>query len=152
MVAQLQKNSCSLSQKEISTILYYFDENFRASMEYSISQKSNQSNEAPSRLEVERACASLNFCYYVAGTFRGDVMTDCREKMLTWYNNGYLKKSNTQRVKLAQLGADKYRNTSLEDSPYDLLYDISAIAKIFFEDVQEPYQLAFYHMPVISKP
>jgi len=45
------------------------------------------------------------------------------------------------------MGKDKYWNASLEDSPYDILYDIQMISKLFFEEVQNPYQVTFYQMP-----
>ncbi|GHV25682.1 hypothetical protein FACS1894176_04800 [Bacteroidia bacterium] len=148
IATQLQMKGCSLTQKKISNILYYFEDNFRANMGAQVAKKSNQYIDArPTGGEAEKACVEFNQCYYGNGNFKGDVMTDCKDKFQTWYREGSIRKERFQTVKIAQVGQDKYWNNSLEDSPFDLLYDMSAISKILFESVQEPYQLAFYHLP-----
>jgi hypothetical protein len=146
IATQLKIHNCSLSQKNISAILYYFNDNFRGNMEYQLLKNSSQTVEiryTPGA--VESACKKFNQCYYTA--FKGDVMTDCKEKFTHRYSEGVNRKQNLQTIQTVQVGEDKYRNTSLEDSPYDLMYDISAISKILFESIQDPHQLAFYHLP-----
>jgi hypothetical protein len=148
IATQLQMKGCSLTQKKISNILYYFEDSFRANMGTQIAKKSNQFMDArPADGAAEKACVEFNQCYYGNGNFKGDVMTDCKEKFQAWYREGSARKERFQTVKTAQVGQDKYWNSSLEDSPFDLMYDMSAISKILFESVQEPYQLAFYHLP-----
>jgi hypothetical protein len=148
IITQLQRNSCSLTQREISSILYYFDADFRARMGYKLSQATNQvSSTTLNKSTMEKACMAYNRCYYAPGSFGGDIMTDCKDTFLSRYRNGSTKKDRLQSVKTIQLGKDKYRNTSLDDSPYDLMYDMTAVAKILFEDIKEPYQVLFYHLP-----
>jgi hypothetical protein len=50
IATQLQMKGCSLSQKKISSILYYFEEGFRANMGAQVAQKSNQFIDARSDL------------------------------------------------------------------------------------------------------
>ncbi|MDR3169676.1 MAG: hypothetical protein LBU27_08285 [Candidatus Peribacteria bacterium] len=138
---------CSLSKKQISAILYYFDENFRKNIGTPVAQKSNQFiSTTPTSGAVVNACTSFYRCYYATDA-KNDMMTSCQEKFTFRYKDGMQRKQNTQTIQTVQVGEDKFRNTSLEDSPYDLMYDISAISKILFESIQEPYQLAFYHLP-----
>jgi hypothetical protein len=39
---------------------------------------------------------------------------------------------------------------TLEDSAYDIMNDVSNLAKILFEDVSEPEESRFYKMPKVD--
>ena len=46
---------------------------------------------------------------------------------------------------------DKYLNNSIEDSPFDILYDIIHIKKILFgEEGNEDLELIFYRTPLFA--
>jgi hypothetical protein len=148
VVARSQYQGCGLTQRNLTAMLHLFDMDFRAETERQLGFGSIQYLERnPNLVAAEEACLIFNKCYYPDGDFKGDYMTDCKEKMLWWYRDGYRRKALAQGVRLVQLGEDAYWNAALEDSPYDLLYDLSAISKIMFEDVQEPPQLFFFQLP-----
>jgi hypothetical protein len=147
IVAQAQSQGCGITQKNLTAMLHYFSDDFRSKMENQLGTRSDQSfGQQLDSDAAKEACLKFNRCYYPKG-FPGDVMTDCREKILSWYREGYDNQNLSQSVKLVQLGKDKYWNTSLEDSPYDLFYDLTAISKIMFEDIYEPVPLYFFQVP-----
>ncbi|MDR0370183.1 MAG: hypothetical protein LBH96_06980 [Candidatus Peribacteria bacterium] len=141
----LQKKSCSLSRKEISSILYYFDEGFRSKMIIQLSQNTNQYFQPPlDREATTRACRKFVDCYFSG---LGEPMSICKSNILSWYQQGLQNTVRFDAMLNTQVGKDKYRNSSLDDSPYDIMYDINAIGKVFFEDIQAPVQVLFYHLP-----
>lgn len=143
--ARIQKNSCSLSKKELSTILYYFDESFHSQMFIELSQNTNQYFQSvPDQESAIRACKKYVDCRYGGS---GDILTLCRDDIVPRYQQGFKSTTRFQSVLHTQVGKDKYWNSSLEDSPYDLMYDITAIGKVMFEDIQQPVEVFFYHMP-----
>lgn len=82
IVAQVQKRGCGISQKNLTAILYYFDEGFRSEMLGQLGRNSNLVfKQIPEPESAERACVLFNSCYY-GGQFQGSVMTDCKEKMV----------------------------------------------------------------------
>jgi hypothetical protein len=151
IIDEFQRRGCSISQKNLTAMLYYFSPEFRSKTAYQLSLGTEEIyDQEPDRNAAEKACLLFNRCYYPADSFRGDMMTDCRDKMLERYGDGYSRKQRSQDVKLVQLGKDKYWNASLEDSPYDLMYDFSAISKIMFESIQEPAPIFFFSLPTFS--
>ena len=84
VTTQLQKRGCGITQRNLIAILYYFGEEFRSEMERQLGLKSNQAfNQKPDKAATEKACLTLNVCLYPnAKDFNGDVMTDCRDKVL----------------------------------------------------------------------
>ena len=136
---QLALQQCFLSNDDITAILYYFNDDFRSNMALQVSRNTFHAiNFKKNRTSAETACKAFNRCYYPgSGTgtiFRGDVMTDCRDKFNNWYNVGIQQTSRLQQVQNAQLGQDKFWNWSSayaeEDSPFDLL---CAVVYIFHE-------------------
>ena len=154
---QLALQQCFLSNDDITAILYYFNDDFRSNMALQVSRNTFHAiNFKKKRTSAETACKAFNRCYYPgSGTgtiFRGDVMTDCRDKFNNWYNVGIQQTSRLQQVQNAQLGQDKFWNWSSvyaeEDSPFDLLFDLNVLAKVFFEDIKESFVIAYYKMPI----
>lgn len=44
-------------------------------------------------------------------------------------------------------GSDLFWNGTLDDSDFDLLYDINQIGKLLFDDVIESPEILFYRLP-----
>ena len=44
-----------------------------------------------------------------------------------------------------------YWNSSTEDSPYDIMSDISVVWKLLYEDVEPSVTPVFYNIPIFSK-
>ncbi|MDR2415133.1 MAG: hypothetical protein LBD75_00520 [Candidatus Peribacteria bacterium] len=151
VVFQLQKKSCSsFAQKDIALILAYAHPPFKSMTTYQVFSEAQLVSTTIESNQVQQACQRFNQCYYVPDSFKGDVMTDCLTKFVSRYTAGYTETQRMQEVQMAQAGSDKYWNTSLEDSPYDIMYDISAVSKVLFESIQEPVEVVFYHLPEFS--
>ena len=45
---------------------------------------------------------------------------------------------------------DKYRNNTVDDSPYDIMEDFGELAKLLYFEAQDPITSVFYHMPNFS--
>jgi hypothetical protein len=150
--AQLQKQSCSLSQRNIVTIVSYFRPDFSALFS---SQLIQNTNKTPSlvidKATAFKACQKFNECF-PPNTYKadGDIWNMCEKFFTNWYAEGLKEKTRSQAIDTVQMGEDKYWNSSLEDSPYDVMYDISAVSKVLFESVQAPVEMAFYHYPNFS--
>ncbi|MDR0650009.1 MAG: hypothetical protein LBG59_00965 [Candidatus Peribacteria bacterium] len=150
IVLQLQKKSCSLAQTDIALILAYAHKPFKSTTTYQIFSGTVLESTTIETEEARKACDRFNQCYYAPDAFKGDMMTDCQTKFVSRYTGGYSQTERIQGVQMAQAGSDKYWNSSLKDSPYDLMYDMSAVSKVLFENIQEPVEVVFYHLPEFS--
>lgn len=79
----------------------------------------------PTRTDVENVYNEINRIYY-------DIYT-------TTYAMSTLNKSN--------FGSDLFWNGTLDDSDFDVLYDINQIGKLLFDDFKESPQILFYRLP-----
>jgi hypothetical protein len=151
IVLQLQKKSCTtFPQKDIALILAYTHSSFKSTTTDQVFSGAELGFTTVDTETAREACHRFNQCYYVPDSFKGDEMTDCETKFVSRYTAGYDDTKRTQGVQMAQAGSDKYWNTSLKDSPYDIMYDISAVSKVLFESIQEPVEVLFYHLPEFS--
>ena len=56
-----------------------------------------------------------------------------------------------QNIKSSEVWADKYRNESTDDSPYDIMADLWILAKLLYWEAQEPITPVLYNIPAFSK-
>ena len=48
-------------------------------------------------------------------------------------------------------GSDFFRNGTLDDSDFDLLYDINQVGKILFDAFKDTPEILFYTLPTLKK-
>lgn len=142
---------CYITNDSISAILYTFSEQFSKDMTLQVAQNSkNVVNSVPDRKRAENACFAFIKCYY-PNTENSNIMNKCRDEILKMYNLWYSQTDRFQQVETVQVGEDRFWNWNskdkMQDSPFDLLYDMSSLARLLFEDVEESFVIAFYHMP-----
>jgi hypothetical protein len=65
----------------------------------------------------------------------------------TLYRDGYINSYTISNLNKENFGSEILWNGTLDDSDFDLLYDINQIGKILFEDFTESPQILFYRMP-----
>jgi len=117
-------------------------------MDYLFSQTSNQLlKKTPDLDQMTKVCKKYYACYHGNQNALYSAETFCKENFLKWYEAGVTYQENQHSIATAQMGSDKYRNMDVEDSPYDILYDMNAIAKLLFESIQDPVEMNFYYMP-----
>ncbi len=67
------------------------------------------------------------------------------------YYEAYINSYTIKTINQANYGSDIYRNGTLDDSDFDILYDINQVGKILFENFKETEQILFYRMPEIDQ-
>ena len=166
----LNKNGCYLSQKKIRSILYYFVPEFRTELTRSLKQeqwdydsKKYQLNKDKLMKYCEEYYECENFEWYsvwnlkdhgleriITAATSADVETNCKEFFQENYKKGQNNMKNIQKVEVIQAWSDKYWNSSVDDSPYDIMSDFGVLAKLLYRDAEEAITPVFYNIPMFS--
>ena len=138
-------NNCKLEDKEIVWILYYSDWTGIYLKEeidrvLPVAQR-------PDEKDKETWCSKLSKCIQQKNLQLMNEQCDkiVRDAYFDWVNL----KERTTIVEESNLGNEKYYNWTLDDSTYDIFYDIWEITKLMYEDslgVTES-SVIFYKMP-----
>lgn len=152
----LAEKWCSLSNEKVWAILYYFVPEFRAE----IARTLKMNNDFDSRKYVFNESVIMKYCkeYFeceadwnrdlssqkITASTSEDVRTNCQEFFQRNYREGAAHEKRIQNTKIAKLGSDRYRNETLEDSPYDIMVDLWILWKLNYQDAEEPRQINFY--------
>lgn len=166
----LKKNGCYLSQKKIWSILYYFVPEFRTELTRSLKQEQWDYDSKKYQLDKEKLmkyCEEYyeceNFDWYsvwnlkdhgleriITAATSADVETNCKEFFQENYKKGQNNMKNIQKVEVIQAWSDKYWNSSVDDSPYDIMSDFGVLAKLLYRDAEEAITPVFYNIPMFS--
>lgn len=165
----LSTNNCSLNQKKLWAILYYFVPEFRAEIAKNMKMELWESS---SRKFVFDEDTVLWYCreYYqncvlsnkggsaddawngtITASTPENIKTNCQEFFQRSYREWQANEERVQNLQLSQLGADKYWNGTVDDSPYDVMFDISTQWELSFEDVEQVLTPVLYDIPVFNK-
>ena len=160
MVEQaLADKDCQMSKKKIWGILYYYVPEFRMDIARTLKMEVGDTDSKKFILDRETV---LEYCieYFkcekvpqwkyqdVSARSSDDVETNCKDFFQKHYKDGQVNEEKDQTIKKSQLWNDKYWNSSVDDSPYDIMSDLWVISKLLFEDAQTPLQPVFYHLPI----
>jgi len=63
------------------------------------------------------------------------------------YYNIYATNYAVSNLNKSNFGSDLFRNGTLDDSDFDILYDINQVGKLLFDDFNESPQILFYRLP-----
>ena len=160
----LAERNCYIPKKGIRWILYYYEPEFRKDIARTLKLEGGSTDSNKFILEkdeVAEYCTDYFKCELknyrldyeeqknnIAPATSKDAETNCKNFFHKYYMEGKNNEENTQTVEESQLWNDKYRNATVEDSPYDIMSDLWIVAKLLFEDSQDPIQPAFYHLPM----
>ena len=148
---------CDISRAEFSEILNLYSKEYQKDLEFfsrqtkktvSNSSKAYNSNKDKknkmpgSKNAGTDTCIKYNTCLGKSRLDKG-----CIDAIVSLYTEEKTKAENNQNVSNANMGKEKFFNNSIEDSPYDIQYDISVIEKILYESVEIPDALVFYPLP-----
>lgn len=164
----LAEKNCSLSKKKIQSILYYFIPEFRAEvlrdLKFGLWEYDN-SKFAFDKDKIESYCLQFYYCdkysenswdsklhiwEIVTSKTPANIMSDCKEFFQENYKKGKINKKMMQDVAIAQVWADKYWNSTMDDSPYDIMVDFWWIWRLLYTDVEQPVQPVHYKLPMFS--
>lgn len=139
---------CSLKTDEIATILYFSNSSVQKSFQAELEKEYIEGIEFPKSENYEKACKRITICIQQMPSKTYDFA--CNETLNEFYRQGIAYFWNKERILNSNRGADKYWNKNLEDSPYDIFYDIGHISKIMFKDVKEVPEIIFYKTPLFN--
>ena len=138
---------CNLKDDDLINILYIENSEFKKNI-----KNLSLGVSYPKRVDMADSCAKLMWCVLPSQDSRKimDSLSYCslvvNDYYLEQYNNSY----NLSSLSKWNEWYEAYRNNSLEDSSYDILYDIYTLSKIFFDSPEEPTEVLFYDLPDIS--
>lgn len=166
----LATNNCSLNQKKMWAILYYFVPEFRAEIARNMKMELWESGSDKFVFDEDtvlwyckeyyQKCVQTNKNDWVDGVAWSaiitastpeNIKTNCQEFFQRSYREWQANEERVQNLQLSQLGSDKYWNGTVDDSPYDIMWDISTQWVLSFEDVQEVTTPVLYDIPVFKK-
>lgn len=171
----LSNNGCSMSDKKILALLYYFVPEFRTdltrslkteiwnfdSKQYSFNKDtiSNYCKEYFTCMESQWQSREKTKIWDTSNTNNStnnttssepaDIESNCKEffqrNYREWSNNEQIK----QNMQMTDLWSNIYWDKSTENSPYDIMSDLWILAKLLYQDAQEPIT-AHYNIPNFS--
>ncbi len=102
---------------------------------------------APDAATINKSYSKFFTCKGITTTPTLDQITSLNTEINTiyfeWYNNAYALSTLNQ----DNFWSDLFRNGTLDDSSFDLLYDINQIGKILFDNFKDSPQILFYRLP-----
>lgn len=160
----MAENGCSLSKKKIWSILYYFVPEFRSdlvqTMKVGLGDYASK-NFTFDRNKIIKYCDEYYSCNEYDeketgdnGTIRKDtpqnVLTNCKEFFEENYKRWKDSEQRKQKLQVSQVAFDKYWNSTIDDSPYDIMIDFWTIWRILYTEAEQPITPVFYSLPMFS--
>jgi len=168
----LKEEWCSLSQKKIWSILYYFVPEFKTDLVRTMKiwlWDYNSRNFTFDENKILKYCNEYFICSKSkwmtiseikdnALDFRGvtpdtaaDIKTNCQEFFQKNYSRGQDAEWKKQKIQISNLWTDKYWNSTMDDSPYDIMTDLWDIWRLLYTDAETPITPVFYKLPMFSR-
>lgn len=141
-VLQSSYTNCSLEDNEILWVLFYTNGSLGLKDEI---MKSVPSNRWPTVKDQKKWCDKLTTC--IAWELDKNMNRSCDEIVRNAYILWVNEKTRKYLLEEANLWTEKYYNGTLDDSSYDILYDIQQIAKVLYEDPKTVTSVLFYQVP-----
>ena len=160
----LSEINCSLSQKKIWAILYYYVPEFRSDLATNLKKKLGDTSSKNFIVDHDKV---KNYCYEyyrcllwnqstrweraeISHYIPNDVETNCKEFFQGNYKRWQWNEQRKQSIQSTQLWFDKYRNSTTDDSPYDIMSDFWNVWKLLYQEVEEPITPVSYRLPIFS--
>ncbi len=141
--------SCAQNFSNIATILYFSNNNFQKKIDLELEKKYIENFKTPQWKDYLKICNQISNC--IQGSPSELLSFDCNYTVNNFYLQGISYFENQENINDSNKWMDKYLNNSIEDSPFDILYDIIHIKKILFgEEGKEDLELVFYRTPLFS--
>ena len=78
------------------------------------------------------------------------IKSNCQEFFQRTYVEWQANEERVQNLQTSQLWADKYWNATTDDSPYDIMSDLSREAELSFNEVEPAVTIVLYDLPAFS--
>ena len=138
---------CNLKDDDLINILYIENSEFKKNI-----RNLSLSVSYPQRSDRTDSCAKLMWCVLSSQDSRKimDSLSYCSLIVNDYYLEQYNSSYNQSSLSKWNEWYESYWNNSLEDSSYDILYDVYVLSKILFDSPEEPTEVLFYDLPDIS--
>ncbi len=144
-----KRHDCQLDKQDIINILYYSNAEFKRDLKNNLMWFKKPQKDA-----MGKSCNKLNVCVYNPKlwqlrntvTLNNACQNETEKEFIQYYLNSYY----MQTIEWWNKWSNFFWNASLEDSAYDIMNDVSNLAKILFQDVSEPAESRFYKMPKVD--
>ncbi|HMS90803.1 MAG TPA: hypothetical protein PKC87_01155 [Candidatus Absconditabacterales bacterium] len=100
----------------------------------------------PSTAQIDSSYAKFFACRNIEKPTSADIQNLNNEIHLV-YTDIYTNTYTMSTLNKSNFGSDLFWNGTLDDSDFDLLYDINQIGKILFDDIAESPEILFYRLP-----
>ena len=134
--------NCQLKDKEILGILFY--SNWKLDITDEI-MNSLPESQWPKQKDQTEGCLKLTKC--IAGKSESNMNWSCDEIIRNAYIQWYNKQAREFILEESNLWSEKYYNGTLDDSTYDILYDMQQITKTIYDDPKTVTSVVFYKNP-----
>lgn len=138
---------CNLKDDDLINILYRENNEFKKNI-----KNLSLDVSSPRRIDMVNSCSKLMGCVLTSSDSRKimDSLSYCSLIVNNYYLEHYSNSYNLSSLSKGNEWYESYRNNSLEDSSYDILYDVYILSKILFDSPEEPSEVLFYDLPDIS--
>lgn len=138
---------CNLKDDDLINILYRENKEFKKNIKNLSLWVSS-----PKKTDMINSCSKLMWCVLSSDDSRKikDSLSYCSLIVNDYYLEQYSNSYNLSSLSKWNEWYESYWNNSLEDSNYDILYDVYILSKILFESPEEPTEVLFYDLPDIS--
>ena len=140
---------CSLNKQDVINILYFSNVEFKRDLKNNLMWFKKPQKDA-----MWKSCNKLNVCIYKPKwwqlkntvTLNNACQDETNKAFIEYYLNSYY----MQTVEWWNKGSNLFWNSTLEDSAYDIMDDVSNLAKILFQNASKPVESRFYKMPKVD--
>lgn len=138
---------CNLKDDDLINILYRENKDFKKNIK-NLSLWVSSSEKA----DMINSCSKLMWCVLSSDDSKKikESLSYCSLIVNDYYLEQYKNSYNLSSLSKWNEWYEAYWNNSLEDSNYDILYDIYILSKILFDSPEEPTEVLFYDLPDIS--
>jgi len=160
---ELAKRNCSLSQKKIWSILYFFVPEFRAELARSLKIELGEYNSSKLVFDEDKIykyCREYYYCekningwdnlHEITSSTPANIFSNCKQFFTDNYKKWEDDEQRAQNTQISQLWADKFWNATTDDSPYDILTDFWTIWRLLYTEAEQPITPVFYNLPIFS--
>ncbi|MEI7920089.1 MAG: hypothetical protein WCH65_08300 [bacterium] len=108
------------------------------------------STKVPMTKEINKSYAKFFACKHISSPANIDQITALNNEINTIYFAGYTNTYSMSTLNQDNFGSDLFWNGTLDDSDFDLLYDINQVGKLLFDAFQDSPEVLFYRLPQLA--
>lgn len=123
-------------------ILYHSNSSFRTTFK----QIFSSSTQKPTTDEIDKSYGKFFTCRGIANPTSNDIQ-DLNNEINVVYYDIYARTYIMSTINKDNFWSDLFWNGTLDDSDFDLLYDINQVGKILFDAFTESPEILFYRLP-----